>query len=254
MEEDDRWRLIAPTEAGPQPGSTGGQITVQVSHDQGAHWAKLQTVPVFNGRNADVRSQAVARPSRLLRVLGRRRCAGAVGVGPVLRDAGRRGLSPPPDDGRRAGEARARGVALTRKPAVSAPSGIMLVPQRLGEWECRSRGSLVCVSVLCALAALSLCAGCARARAAGGESAGHRAGGTQPTHAVKKGRLALKVEAAGTFLPANPVEVRIRPEAYEGELKILAAAANGAAVKKGDTSCKSTPPSSIASSTPPATS
>jgi multidrug efflux pump subunit AcrA (membrane-fusion protein) len=55
------------------------------------------------------------------------------------------------------------------------------------------------------------------------------------THSVKKGRLALKIDAAGTFLPANPVEVRIRPEGYKGELPIANIAANGASVKKGDT-------------------
>lgn len=56
-----------------------------------------------------------------------------------------------------------------------------------------------------------------------------------PTHVVKKGRLTLKIDASGTFLPANPVEVRLRPDAYKGELPIVSAVANGASVKKGDT-------------------
>jgi multidrug resistance efflux pump len=55
------------------------------------------------------------------------------------------------------------------------------------------------------------------------------------TQVVKKGRLSLKIDATGTFLPATPVEVRIRPEAYKGELTIVSAAANGASVKRGDT-------------------
>jgi multidrug resistance efflux pump len=55
-----------------------------------------------------------------------------------------------------------------------------------------------------------------------------------PVQIVKKGKLALKVDATGTFLPANPIEIRIRPEAYKGELTIVSAAANGASVKKGD--------------------
>ena len=55
------------------------------------------------------------------------------------------------------------------------------------------------------------------------------------SHVVKKGRLTLKIDAAGTFLPANPVEIRIRPDAFKGELTIASAAANGAGVKKGDT-------------------
>src|SRR5688500_10400445 len=55
-----------------------------------------------------------------------------------------------------------------------------------------------------------------------------------PTHTVKKGRLALKIDAPGTFLPASPVEVRVRPEGFKGELTILSAAANGASVKEGE--------------------
>lgn len=53
-------------------------------------------------------------------------------------------------------------------------------------------------------------------------------------HTVAKGKLSLKVEAVGTFLPANPIEVRVRPEAYKGGFTIVSAAAHGAAVKKGD--------------------
>jgi macrolide-specific efflux system membrane fusion protein len=52
---------------------------------------------------------------------------------------------------------------------------------------------------------------------------------------VKNGRLALKIDATGSFLPASPVEIRIRPEAYKGELEIVSSAAHGVSVKKGDT-------------------
>ena len=55
------------------------------------------------------------------------------------------------------------------------------------------------------------------------------------TQTVKKGRISMKIDATGTFLPATPVEVRIRPDAYKGDLTIVAAAANGASVKKGET-------------------
>lgn len=55
------------------------------------------------------------------------------------------------------------------------------------------------------------------------------------TQVVKKGRISMKIDATGTFLPATPVEVRVRPDAFKGELNIVTAAANGAAVKKGDT-------------------
>ena len=54
-------------------------------------------------------------------------------------------------------------------------------------------------------------------------------------HTVAKGKLSLKVESVGTFVPADPVEVRIRPEAYKGGFAVLSAAGHGAAVKQGDT-------------------
>ena len=66
-------------------------------------------------------------------------------------------------------------------------------------------------------------------------SAGPTTSPSPSPHVVAKGRLALKVEAAGTFLPTAPLEVRVRPSAYNGDLTIVAAAPNGAAVKKGDT-------------------
>lgn len=53
-------------------------------------------------------------------------------------------------------------------------------------------------------------------------------------HTVAKGKLSLKVESVGTFLPANPVEVRVRPEAYKGGFTIVSAAVHGSPVKKGD--------------------
>jgi hypothetical protein len=37
--EDDAWRLIAPTEPGPQPYNTGGEMCMWVSRDQGRSWA-----------------------------------------------------------------------------------------------------------------------------------------------------------------------------------------------------------------------
>jgi HlyD family secretion protein len=51
---------------------------------------------------------------------------------------------------------------------------------------------------------------------------------------VKRGSLALRFEASGYFEPVDPVEVRIKPKAYAGELTIEHVAGNGAAVKKGD--------------------
>ncbi len=57
---------------------------------------------------------------------------------------------------------------------------------------------------------------------------------TQPVHKVAKGTIALVFTGVGTFEPIDPLEVRLRPQAYKGELKIIAAAANGVTVKAGD--------------------
>jgi hypothetical protein len=40
--EGDEWRVIAPTEAGPQPWTTGGEMVLWSSHDEGATWAKTK--------------------------------------------------------------------------------------------------------------------------------------------------------------------------------------------------------------------
>src|SRR5688572_2912896 len=53
-------------------------------------------------------------------------------------------------------------------------------------------------------------------------------------HRVERGTLSFVIEATGTFEPVEPFEVRLRPEAYKGELTVVRVAANGAAVKKGD--------------------
>lgn len=54
------------------------------------------------------------------------------------------------------------------------------------------------------------------------------------TVSVHPGSLATVVDAQGYFEPVDAFEVRIRPKVYAGELTIVAAAANGSAVKKGD--------------------
>jgi hypothetical protein len=40
LEEDGLWRIIGPTEPGPQPYNTGGEIAMWVSADEGATWKK----------------------------------------------------------------------------------------------------------------------------------------------------------------------------------------------------------------------
>src|SRR4051794_36097368 len=41
------------------------------------------------------------------------------------------------------------------------------------------------------------------------------------TQVVKKGRISMKIDATGTFLPSTPVEVRVRPDAFKGDLTIV---------------------------------
>ncbi len=42
--QSDLWRVIAPTEAGPDPLGTGGEVAVWVSRDQGTTWQREQNV------------------------------------------------------------------------------------------------------------------------------------------------------------------------------------------------------------------
>lgn len=42
IEEDGTWRIIAPTESGPQPWTTGGEMVLWTSCDQGATWTKVK--------------------------------------------------------------------------------------------------------------------------------------------------------------------------------------------------------------------
>lgn len=42
IEEDGQWRIIGPTEPGPQRFNTGGEIAIWTSNDQGATWKKLR--------------------------------------------------------------------------------------------------------------------------------------------------------------------------------------------------------------------
>ncbi|MBN2475197.1 MAG: BNR-4 repeat-containing protein [Pirellulales bacterium] len=51
VEPDGTWRLIAPTEPGPQPFNTGGEIAVWTSGDRGATWQKLRQLTHNSPRN-----------------------------------------------------------------------------------------------------------------------------------------------------------------------------------------------------------
>src|SRR5206468_776794 len=50
---------------------------------------------------------------------------------------------------------------------------------------------------------------------------------------VKRGAIHPHIDADGFFEPIDPLEVRVRPEAFVGDLKIVSLAAHGASVKKG---------------------
>jgi hypothetical protein len=42
LEDEGTWRIIAPTEPGPQPYNPGGEMAMWVSHDQGREWSKTK--------------------------------------------------------------------------------------------------------------------------------------------------------------------------------------------------------------------
>jgi len=44
VEPDGTWRIIGPTQPGPQPGNPGGEMAVWTSTDQGANWTMLRQI------------------------------------------------------------------------------------------------------------------------------------------------------------------------------------------------------------------
>ncbi len=51
LEEDGTWRIIGPTETGPQAYNTGGEIAMWISKDSGATWAKVKELTRNSERN-----------------------------------------------------------------------------------------------------------------------------------------------------------------------------------------------------------
>jgi hypothetical protein len=51
IEDDGAWRIIGPTETGPQPYNTGGEVAMWLSRDQGANWQKLKQLTRGSTRN-----------------------------------------------------------------------------------------------------------------------------------------------------------------------------------------------------------
>jgi len=58
VEERGLWRLIAPTETGPQPYNTGGEIAMWTSDDRGATWTKRKQLT----RDSELNHTYVRRP------------------------------------------------------------------------------------------------------------------------------------------------------------------------------------------------
>ncbi len=58
VESDESWRIIAPTETGPQPYNPGGEVALWTSKDQGAHWTKARQMT----SNSDYNHTYVRRP------------------------------------------------------------------------------------------------------------------------------------------------------------------------------------------------
>lgn len=51
LESDGLWRVIAPTEPGPQPYNPGGEVAAWISRDQGASWAMEKRLTTGSRRN-----------------------------------------------------------------------------------------------------------------------------------------------------------------------------------------------------------
>lgn len=51
VEKDGAWRVIAPTDPGPQPFGTGGGMVMWLSRDQGSHWQRVRDLTKGAERN-----------------------------------------------------------------------------------------------------------------------------------------------------------------------------------------------------------
>ncbi len=60
-------------------------------------------------------------------------------------------------------------------------------------------------------------------------------GSKDETTAVKRGEISTTIEFEGYFEPIEFHEIRLRPQAYQGDLLVASAAASGATVKRGET-------------------
>ena len=82
--EDDGWRIIAPTEPGPQPLGCGGEVAVWTSRDEGKTWHKDRVATHDSPFNHTYVRRPLHAHRGFLRLLGRRRYAAALQVAFVL--------------------------------------------------------------------------------------------------------------------------------------------------------------------------
>ena len=88
--EGDTWRIIGPTEPGPQHYGTGGEVALWTSRDSGATWTKVRDVTHRSRFNHSYVRAPRRRTARLLRVLGRRQPGRILPVAPLLHQPRRR--------------------------------------------------------------------------------------------------------------------------------------------------------------------
>lgn len=51
LQSDGSWKVIGPTETGPQPFNPGGEMALWISHDQGKHWQMVKKMTAGSERN-----------------------------------------------------------------------------------------------------------------------------------------------------------------------------------------------------------
>ncbi len=56
--EEDGWKIIGPTDAGPQKLGTGGEMAVWQSNDEGATWVKTQQLTANKQTKSLLRTKA----------------------------------------------------------------------------------------------------------------------------------------------------------------------------------------------------
>ena len=118
VEADDLWRIIGPTQPGPQPYNPGGEVAMWVSRDQGRHWKMArQMTPGSEYNHTYVRRPVNAHPD-FYALLGRRPRPQAVRLAAVLLQPRGRRLPAAGEDG---GGVREAGAG---RRAVSAGVGL----------------------------------------------------------------------------------------------------------------------------------